>query len=664
MQKVIEQARNQTLGIKNSDPTLANISQNIGSIQGLMVNPSTNLGGMLQEADIRRRSSERDISRSSDRNRGRNRSRSRSPIINDSSYSRLHGVSSAINDRVKLEADMISISNKPMPGIVTNSAYSNIDMRSRLGSIYPEQSASQLPISAGLQSNINRNQWTKRDESYDSSLMHPGSGISSERLMNENIDRMSSGPPSYVNSLPETSTNVNHTRNFSIEMRGLPFNIVPRDILDFFHQIKLYLPEDSIKILVDDRGYTTGGAIVNLSSERDFEAAFTLNGRYMGDRRIDIMPLPESLTREQSMQASTSGMMMHNTGRSMMPESLPLGGRDYVVYMKGIPYNSCTNKDVAEFFQGIPCVDIVFEIDINGKPAGNAYVEFGNSDHFNAALDLNLKHMGRRYIELFPTTREDMNEARRIPVGLDRRGNRGGRGDAQATYCVAVNGLPPTVTNRDLTNYFSEVGAQPFAIHIMIKPNGFNAGEAFVEFANPDQQMRAIRRNGSMIGSHRISVKGVSYELMRNVVGIPPMNNGSPSFEPMRSGPPMDDIRSRDKRRLRQEEYARRKEERMERRGGIGGIGGSEGGNVNFSDPRCIVIASNIPYRATNEDICVFFSEFKITADCILRRFNDKGQTTSECKIAFRSPSDALRSVSLMHKKYLLGRPVFLRTAD
>ena len=204
----------------------------------------------------------------------------------------------------------------------------------------------------------------------------------------------------------------------------------------------------------------------------------------------------------------------------------------------------CTDRDVLNFFSGLNVTEIVFEFDSRtGKTAGNAFVEFLSKQDYEAALDLNLMHMGRRYIEVFPTTREDMEEARRIgfqvsggPVpGMAStipkhvNNSQGASSDDAAikpTYCINITGLPPTITNADLTTYFKEAGALPFAIHIMLKGNGYNAGEAFLEFLSQEHQRVALSQDGAVINDHQISVKDVPFNVMTRIVGRP--NNPPP----------------------------------------------------------------------------------------------------------------------------------------
>lgn len=250
---------------------------------------------------------------------------------------------------------------------------------------------------------------------------------------------------------------------------------------------------------------------------------------------------------------------------------------------------------------------------------------------------------------MFPTTREDMEEARRIASGAELE---------KPTHCVNVTGLPPSITNADLTSYFKDCGAVPYAIHIMLKANGLNAGEAFLEFSSPEHQRMAATRDGDVINNSRISVKEVPFHVMRKVVGrplVPPIigpRNGNefrPNFEERR-------------------QFGNRDRDRFDDR--RGGRGGGRGGRMSpnrrrdpFADARCVVHASNVPYKATNEELKNFFADYATVEGGIERRMNERGMATPEARIAFRSSLEAERAVKAMHKKFIQGRPVFLRLA-
>ena len=235
-----------------------------------------------------------------------------------------------------------------------------------------------------------------------------------------------------------------------------------------------------------------------------------------------------------------------------------------------------------------------------------------------------------------------MEEARKVAAGAEAE---------KATFCVNITNLPPQITNNDLTSYFKEAGAVPFAIHIMLKGNGENAGEAFVEFATLDQQQTAVRMDGQFIGNFRIVVKEVPFSVMRKIVGRPlnvPTQGGG---------------------------HGSSRGSGFQGRGGgfsgrFQGRGGRGSGRISpnrrrdpFADSRCVVHASNVPYKATIEDLSLFFADFAVLQNGIERRLNDKGVPTPEARVAFRTSLEAERAVKIMHKKHVLGRQIFLRLA-
>lgn len=247
-----------------------------------------------------------------------------------------------------------------------------------------------------------------------------------------------------------------------------------------------------------------------------------------------------------------------------------------------------------------------------------------------------------------------MEEARSVASGLGR---------SKETFCVNISGLPPSVTNSDLTSYFKEAGAIPFAIHIMLKANGSNAGEAFIEFADRDTQARALSRHGDVINGYRITIKETPFVYMQRIVG-------RPSNPP---GPVFVDHRTRGHANGRP---GFRGSRGTFPRGGRGGnrFNEREGSQDRSSpgtrkdsfvadDSRSIVHASNVPYKATNDDLAAFFADFAVIPGSIERKLNERGMATPEARIAFKTSFEAERAAKAMHKKHLLGRPVFLRIA-
>ncbi|CAH0402912.1 unnamed protein product [Chilo suppressalis] len=107
-------------------------------------------------------------------------------------------------------------------------------------------------------------------------------------------------------------------------------------------------------------------------------------------------------------------------------------------------------------------------------------------------------------------------------------------------------------------------------------------------------------------------------------------------------------------------------------RGGGGG-GGFENGRdqirqeddsdptlEDFGAPGCVVSMENVPFRASIDDILTFFSEFELTQDDVIRRYNERGQPTGDARVAFRTPFDAQRAVKTRHMDTIHDRRINL----
>ena len=80
-----------------------------------------------------------------------------------------------------------------------------------------------------------------------------------------------------------------------------------------------------------------------------------------------------------------------------------------VIKLRGLPFD-CTEADVAEFFHGLDIVDILF-VHKNSKVTGEAYCVLGYPLQVDFALQRNRQNMGRRYVEVFRSKRQEYYKA-------------------------------------------------------------------------------------------------------------------------------------------------------------------------------------------------------------------------------------------------------------
>lgn len=83
-----------------------------------------------------------------------------------------------------------------------------------------------------------------------------------------------------------------------------------------------------------------------------------------------------------------------------------------ILKLRGLPF-SATKEDIIEFFNGFVLSEDSIHITSlsDGRPTGEAFVEFNSAEDSEAAMEKDRKTLGSRYIELFASSHEDLNEA-------------------------------------------------------------------------------------------------------------------------------------------------------------------------------------------------------------------------------------------------------------
>ena len=104
-----------------------------------------------------------------------------------------------------------------------------------------------------------------------------------------------------------------------------------------------------------------------------------------------------------------------------------------VVRLRGLPFNA-VEFDILEFFQGLDPVDVLI-VRRDGRTTGEAYVLFANPMQMDFALQKNRGPMGRRYIEVFRSKKQDYYHAVAQAVAEPA--------PPEGFYGEGVNGAPP-----------------------------------------------------------------------------------------------------------------------------------------------------------------------------------------------------------------------------
>ncbi|KAA8549754.1 hypothetical protein F0562_001228 [Nyssa sinensis] len=220
-------------------------------------------------------------------------------------------------------------------------------------------------------------------------------------------------------------------------------------------------------------------------------------GRYMdGDDGREMGPKRQRLIDQGSFYGTSPGSsLMYNppppTPYSYIDQPSPFP----IVRLRGLPF-ICSETDVADFFHGLDIVDVLFVHKI-GKFTGEAYCVLGYPFQVDLALQRNRQVIGRRYVEVFRSTRQEYYKAiaNEVPDAPGYSAHRSvprvkssfeGRDSAEHTGVLRLRGLPFSAGKDDIMEFFKDFLLSEDSIHITVNSEGRPTGEAFVEFMSPE----------------------------------------------------------------------------------------------------------------------------------------------------------------------------------
>lgn len=218
------------------------------------------------------------------------------------------------------------------------------------------------------------------------------------------------------------------------------------------------------------------------------------------------------------------------------------------------------------------------------------------------------------------------------------------------TDVVLLTGLPFKTTDRDVIDFFSDIGLVPIKIHMSINKFG-PTGECYCEFGSPSEAVAALDKNGMPLGSGVVNVEPFPRrDMERN------LNSGRP--HPLQHPPHLPNQRFLG---------------RLGPRPGLIGMSPRmgmrppnpmnryDGPLDNIGPPGCVLAMENVPFKAGVEEILDFFENFNVGTQNVLRRYNDNGNATGDARVTFGSPAEAHRAFEECRYKKIRDRTIFLR---
>jgi len=217
-----------------------------------------------------------------------------------------------------------------------------------------------------------------------------------------------------------------------VRVRGLPWSCTETELRDFFGGINI----SSIHFTKNRDGRPSGDAYMVLASLRDSKEALKLHKSTMGSRYLEVF---EARYSEMSWMLEKA---VPTYSKGLQGEFDPT--TDNIVKLRGLPYEA-GSPEVVRFFDGLEISDggILICKDQNGRPSGEAFVQFDSEETAEAALGKDNQNMGHRYIEVFKSNQTEAIKAknRNEDGGWGDRGYRSG-GYGRGGYGYGYGGGP------------------------------------------------------------------------------------------------------------------------------------------------------------------------------------------------------------------------------
>ncbi|XP_059846288.1 heterogeneous nuclear ribonucleoprotein H1, like [Hypanus sabinus] len=332
----------------------------------------------------------------------------------------------------------------------------------------------------------------------------------------------------------------------------------------------------------------------------------------------------------------------------------------FVIRVRGLPWSSAA-EEVMRFFSDCKILNgisgIHFTYTREGRPSGEAFIQLESEDDVKLALKKDKESMGHRYVEVFKSNNIEMDWV------LKHTGPNSP--DSSNDGCVRLRGLPFGCSKEEIVQFFTGLEIVPNGITLPMDYQGRSTGEAFVQFATQDIAEKALKKHKERIGHRYIEIFKSSRAEVRThydpprklmggqrpgpydrpmagrVYGIP---NRAGSYEKMRRGVYGGGYGSYDDYNGYSDGYGYGTEHAYGRDRGLSAQAyGTTDTSFQSTTGHCVHMRG-LPFRATENDICNFFSPLNPVRVHI--EIGSDGRVTGEADVEFATHEDAVAAMS------------------
>lgn len=236
--------------------------------------------------------------------------------------------------------------------------------------------------------------------------------------------------------------------------------------------------------------------------------------------------------------------------------------------------------------------------------------------------------------------------------------------------CILIENMEYRTTESEIIEWISDqIHITALRVQLLVNERNQTNGNGFVQFLNAEQATKAVEKLDKCQFKSRfvhvslatwqqiqITIAQITQVLRENGFDGIDTSGNIPRARNNNSG---NNKFNTNNNRYNSSHNNRMSNNRSHHRNGNGnGNSNSNNNNSNFNG--CVVAMSNVPYKASTEDILEFFYDFDITPSDIIRRYNDEGKPTGDARVRFETPAEARRAIDLRDNCRILNRSIYL----
>lgn len=260
--------------------------------------------------------------------------------------------------------------------------------------------------------------------------------------------------------------------NVVCRARGLPWQASDMHVAQFFAGLDIV--PGGIALCLSSEGRRNGEVLVLFASQESRDLALKRHRNFLLSRYIEVY------------KAGLDEFMHVATGSSTEAMEF-VSANAVIVRMRGLPYD-CTDTQIRAFFEPLKLTEkILFITRTDGRPTGDAFVQFETEEDAQQGLQKHRQIIGQRYIELFKSTAAEVQQVvKRCNLINNQPANVVNTieaPDEKKKDCVRLRGLPYEATVQHIVQFLGDFSkfVKFQGVHMVFNNQGNPSGEAFIQ---------------------------------------------------------------------------------------------------------------------------------------------------------------------------------------